>query len=104
MCRGKMPLMVAWTNRRSFGGVGGSQALGVESIDAKDVSAGSLSRPAVSLATPSVEQPRGFGVSNFVDELPASSALFAEVLSGKFPEARVDARRPLPTLRDPHES
>lgn len=97
MCKGQLPLMVAWTNRRAFGGVGSSPRLGVESTAAHDVSAGPLPRPAVSLATPSAAQPRGFGVSNFLDELPASSALFAEVFSGKSPEARVDARRPLPT-------
>lgn len=97
MCRGQMPLMVAWTIRRAFGGVGSSPRLGVESTAAHDVSAGPLPRSAVSLATPSAAQPRGFGVSNFLDELPASSALPAEVFSGKFPEARADARRPLPT-------
>lgn len=97
MCKGQLPLMVAWTIRRVFGGVGSSPVRSGEFTAAQDISAGPLPRPAVSLATPSAAQPRGFDVSNFLDELPASSALPAEAFSGKFPEARVDARRPLPT-------
>jgi hypothetical protein len=99
MCKGQLPLMVAWTNRHPFRGVRKSPELGGQSPAAHEVSAPTRSRPAVSLSTPSVAQPSGFDLSIHLDELPASLALTAEISSGKFPAAWVDAIRPLSTMR-----
>ena len=99
MCKGQLPAIVSWTNRRPFGGAGNYPALSGTATAARDVSAGTRSRPAASSATASVTQPSGIGHSKYLDELPASSALRAEEFSGKFPDAWVDPRRPLSTTR-----
>ena len=99
MCKGQLPAIVSWTNRRPFGGAGNDPALGGTATAAGEVSAGSLPRPAVSLATPTVAQLSGFGHSNYLDELPASLALLSDRSSGNFPDGWVHPRRPLLTRR-----
>ena len=99
MCKGQLPAIVTWTNRHPFGGVVNSPSLAGPATAVSEVAAGTLPRPAVSLPTPSVAQPSGFGPSIYLDKLPASLALPAERSSGKFPDVRVDPCRRLTTTR-----
>lgn len=99
MCKGQLAAIVSWTNRHPFDGVVNSPSLAGPATAAREVSAGTLPRPAVSLPTPSAMQPSGSGPSIYVDKLPASLALPAERSSGNFPDVRVYPSRPLTTTR-----